>query len=57
MSESLQVSTILPASAERIYKAWLSSSEHAAFIDASANIMPEVGTSFSMWDGYIEGVN
>ncbi len=57
MSENFELSTILPASAERIYQAWLSSQEHAAFIDATAEIVPEVGTSFSMWDGWIEGVN
>ena len=57
MSESFEVSTVLPASAERIYKAWLSSDEHAAFIGASAETSSEVGARFSMWDGYIEGVN
>jgi uncharacterized protein YndB with AHSA1/START domain len=57
MPESFEVSTVLPAKAERIYQAWLSSEEHAAFIDASARILPEVGARFSMWDGYIEGVN
>jgi len=57
MSESFEVSTVLAASPERIYQAWLSSDEHAAFIGASAEISPEVGARFSMWDGYIEGVN
>ncbi len=57
MSESFEISTVLPASAERIYQAWLSSDEHAAFIGASAEIRPEVGAKFSMWDGYIEGRN
>lgn len=57
MSESFEVSTVLPVSAERIYEAWLSSAEHSAFIDASAEIEREIETSFSMWDGYIEGVN
>jgi len=57
MSESFEVSTVLPASAERIYEAWLSSDEHAAFIGASAEIDAAIGGRFSMWDGYIEGVN
>ena len=57
MSESFEVSTVLPASAERIYQAWLSSDEHAAFIGSSAEIDAAVGGAFSMWDGYIEGVN
>ena len=51
VSESFEVSTVLPASAERIYSAWLSSDEHAAFIDASAEIDATVGVRFSMWDG------
>jgi len=57
VSESFEVSTVLPASAHRIYEAWLSSNEHADFIGASAEINPAVGGKFSMWDGYIEGVN
>jgi len=57
VSESFEVSTVLPASAHRIYEAWLSSDEHAAFIGASAEINPAVGGKFSMWDGYIGGVN
>lgn len=57
MSESFEVSTVLPATAERIYEAWLSSNEHAAFIGSSAEIDAAVGGRFSMWDGYIEGVN
>lgn len=56
MSESFEVSTVLPASPESIYKAWLSSDEHTAFIGAGAEISAEVGARFSMWDGYIEGV-
>jgi len=57
VSESFKVSTVLPASAERIYEAWLNSNEHAAFIGSSAEIDAAVGGRFSMWDGYIEGVN
>jgi len=57
VSESFKVSTVLPASAERIYEAWLNSNEHAAFIGSSAEIDATVGGRFSMWDGYIEGVN
>lgn len=57
VSESFEVSTVLPASAERIYEAWLNSNEHAAFIGSSAEIDAAVGGRFSVWDGYIEGVN
>jgi len=57
VSESFHVSTVLPATTERIYQAWLSSNEHAAFIGASAEIDATVGGKFSMWGGYIQGVN
>jgi uncharacterized protein YndB with AHSA1/START domain len=57
VSESFEVSTILPASPARIYRAWLNGDAHAAFIGANAEITPEVGARFSMWDGYIEGQN
>lgn len=55
MSESIRVSTILPASAERIYRAWLDSDEHGHFTDSPADIDPTVGGDFSAWDGYITG--
>ena len=57
MSESFEISTVLSANPERIYEAWLSSTEHAAFIGSGAEIDPAVGGRFSMWNGYIEGVN
>ena len=57
MTTSFTVSTILPASAECIYKAWLSSKMHAAFTGSAARIDPTVGGTFSVWDGYITGKN
>ena len=57
MPDSFEVSTLLPANPERVYTAWLSSQEHAAFIGASAETTPQVGARLSMWDGYIEGTN
>ena len=55
MKTSFTVSTVLPVSAERIYKAWLSTKEHAAFTGSPARIDPAVGGTFSAWDGYITG--
>ena len=55
MKNAFTVSAIFPASAERIYKAWLSSEEHAAFTGSAAKIKPQVGGEFSAWDGYITG--
>ena len=55
MSDRFEISTKLAASAERVYRAWLDPAEHAAFIDGSAVIAPEVGGAFDIWDGYITG--
>jgi uncharacterized protein YndB with AHSA1/START domain len=57
MTETIEISTTLPTSAERIYRAWLASAEHAAFTGSAADIDPAVGGSFSAWDGYIQGFN
>jgi uncharacterized protein YndB with AHSA1/START domain len=55
MPESIECSTVLPASPERVYRAWLNSAEHAAFTSSSAHVEPGVGGAFSAWDGYIRG--
>ncbi len=57
MTETIQCSTILTASPERIFKAWLDSQAHSAFTGSIAEIDPEIGGRFSAWDGYIEGTN
>jgi len=57
MNTSFTVSTVLPGSAERIFKAWLSSEEHAAFTGSAAKINPALRGTFSAWDGYITGQN
>ncbi len=53
---SFQISTILPAGPERIYKAWLDSSEHSLFTGSPAEISPVEGGIFTAWDGYIKGI-
>jgi uncharacterized protein YndB with AHSA1/START domain len=55
--ETIEVSTVLPAPAERIYKAWLDAVEHSAFTGGQATVDPTVGGRHTAWDGYIEGVN
>ena len=54
-TESISVSTILPVTAEKLYKAWLSSKEHSAFTKNKADIEPHAGGKFSAWDDYITG--
>ena len=49
--------TIIDASAESIYNAWMDSKKHSAMIGSTANISAVIGAGFDAWDGYIEGVN
>jgi activator of HSP90 ATPase len=55
--DSFEVSTVLPAKAQRIYEAWLDGARHAAFTGAAASGKPTVGARFTAWEGYIEGIN
>ena len=54
MSESIDVSRMVPASAEAIYKAWLSASEHGLMTGSTATYN-ESNDAFTAWDGYISG--
>lgn len=56
-TESIRLSVVLPASAQRIYRAWLDAREHAAFTGGKATSSSKVGGRFTAWDGYIEGKN
>ena len=55
MAESIKVSAVLPASPQRIYKAWLNAKEHGAMTGGKATCDPVRGGKFTAWDGYIEG--
>ncbi len=55
MSDSFELSTVLPASPVRVYAAWLSSDEHTVMTGGTAEIDPRVGGEHSAWDGYITG--
>lgn len=55
--ESLKMSITLPIKADKLYKAWLTSKEHAAFTGGAAKVAPKVGAKFTAWDGYITGKN
>jgi len=56
-TETIQVSTFIPAPPMRVYAAWLSSTEHTAMTGGVAVVDPKVGGKFTAWDGYIEGAN
>ena len=40
-----------------LYRAWLDSDLHSAMTGSPAHAEPEVGSSFTAWDGYISGAN
>jgi activator of HSP90 ATPase len=51
------VSTLIQASPQEIYQAWLSSEGHTNMTGGSASVSAEVGGEFRAWDGYIQGRN
>jgi len=53
--ESVRLTAVLPASADRIYAAWLDSAQHSRMTGGKASVDPNVGGEHSAWDGYIEG--
>ena len=55
MGASFSVTDVIPASADRIYQAWLDPTEHSAMTGGAATAEPRVGGQFSAWDGYITG--
>jgi len=57
MKNQILISTILPASPERVYKAWLNSKEHSAFTGTNSKVTSRKGGKFSAWNDYITGRN
>jgi activator of HSP90 ATPase len=55
--EVLKVEAVIPASAERIYKDWLSSDGHSRMTGGEAVISSDASAIFTAWDGYISGAN
>ena len=56
-SISFTIKTNFPISAEKIYRSWLTGSEHAKMTGAKATGTPQTETEFTAWDGYIFGKN
>jgi uncharacterized protein YndB with AHSA1/START domain len=54
-TEELRVSSLVPASPNRIFAAWMDERQHSAFTGARAHIDPWSGGRVSAWDGYIFG--
>ncbi len=57
MGIEFEVSELIPATQESIYKAWLSSSGHSKMTGSPANVSDVEGETFDAWDGYITGRN
>lgn len=51
------VKTIIKASPEVVYNAWLDSEQHTLMTGGEATVSDIEGNPFSAWDGYISGVN
>lgn len=57
MTIEFTVSTVIAASPEEIYDAWLDSERHSKMTGSLAHATANVGDSFDAWDGYISGKN
>jgi uncharacterized protein YndB with AHSA1/START domain len=55
MKNEFTISTILPATPEQVFRAWLSTEGHSAMTGSPARVEPRVGGAFTAWDGYIKG--
>ncbi|HSB67002.1 MAG TPA: SRPBCC domain-containing protein [Anaerolineales bacterium] len=57
MSIEFVVSTVIPASPQEVYRAWLNSKGHSGMTGSPAKVSDKVGGEFEAWDGYIHGKN
>lgn len=57
MSEQYELSKMIVATPKRIYEAWLDAEEHIAIYGMKAKIETSRGGRFSIFDGFVTGVN
>ena len=57
MPYTFTLTSILPASAQEIYDAWLDSLVHSEMTGGEATMSDEIGAEVSAWNGYISGRN
>ena len=57
MAIEFTVSTLIPASPDEVYQAWLTSEGHSQMTGSPAKVSAQVGGEFTAWDGYIHGKN
>ncbi len=54
-TDSIRMSTVIPADPGAVYRAWMSSKGHAAMTGSGARVSAKVGGRFTAWDGYNSG--
>lgn len=57
MPYTYTLTTVIPATPQQIYRAWLDSEAHSEMTGGEATMSGEVGAEVSAWDGYITGAN
>ena len=57
MSDSFEISDVIPATPKEVYEAWLDSSAHTKMTGGKAQASPVKGAKFSAWEEYIRGTN
>jgi uncharacterized protein YndB with AHSA1/START domain len=57
MPYDFRLTTVIPASPQEIYDAWLDDLAHAEMTGSQANMSDELGAEVSAWDGFISGRN
>ncbi len=55
MENRFTLNDVISATAEQIYKAWLSTDGHTAMTGSPAEVEARVKGKFIAWDGYISG--
>ena len=55
MERKFTLRAVIPATPERIYKAWLSTAGHSKMTGSPAKVAPGGRGKFTAWDGYISG--
>lgn len=57
MAIKFEISTVIPAAPQDVYKAWLDSKQHGLMTGARAKVSAKASGTFEAWDGYITGKN
>src|SRR3972149_5818615 len=54
---TIKQKTLIPATPDEVYDAFMEAKKHSAFTGSKATSDPKVGGEFTAWDGYISGSN